>query len=233
MGIESIIGGALSLAGNLFAGDQAASAQGDASQAAANAQLEALQAARQQLRPYSRAGRASTNQLLTLLGLPGGNQQSRMFGDERAPFRMSDFRADPGYAFRLNEGMDALEAGAAARGGLLSGNTLRATQDYAQGLASNEFGNAFNRFYAMREARLNPLFRLAGLGQSSGTALAGAAQNYGNAMAQNAYNMGNVQAGQYGQMAGAFSNVGNMISQIPQYEQQSRLNEALIRYYGG
>ena len=52
---------------------------------------------------------------------------------------------DPGYKFRLSEGMKALDRQAAARGGLISGNALKATQRYGQDLASQEFGNAYNR----------------------------------------------------------------------------------------
>ncbi len=69
-----------------------------------------------------------------------------------------NFQADPGYAFRLAEGIKALEQSAAARGNLLSGTTGKALQRYGQGLASQEYSNAFNRFQTERAAR-------AGLGQ--------------------------------------------------------------------
>lgn len=233
MGAETIIGSVISTAGSLIGGSMAADAQGDAAQAAMNAQLLATQRARRQLRPYAATGRAATNQLATLLGLPTGNREGRNFGAERGGFDYGTFENDPGYAFRLSEGLKALEAGAAARGGLLSGNTLRATQDYAQNMASQEYTNAFNRFYAERRARLDPLFRLSGQGAGVATTMAGNELGYGQAAANNAYNMGNVQAAQYGQMAQGISNFGNMISQIPAYEQQSALNNALIRYYGG
>jgi hypothetical protein len=52
---------------------------------------------------------------------------------------------DPSMQFRMNEGMRALENSAAGRGSLASGDTLRAIQDYSQGLASTEYGNAWNR----------------------------------------------------------------------------------------
>jgi hypothetical protein len=53
--------------------------------------------------------------------------------------------ADPGVAFRLEEGRKALEASAAARGGLLSGGTLAALQRQGQELSSQEYGAAFSR----------------------------------------------------------------------------------------
>ena len=39
-----------------------------------------------------------------------------------------DLTQDPGYAFRMSEGMKALERSAAARGGLLSGSMLKGAQ---------------------------------------------------------------------------------------------------------
>lgn len=52
---------------------------------------------------------------------------------------------DPGYKFRLAEGTKAIERSAAARGGLLGGRTLKDLTKYQQGVASDEFGNAWNR----------------------------------------------------------------------------------------
>lgn len=57
---------------------------------------------------------------------------------------------DPGYQFRLKQGQEALERSAAARGGLLSGRAARDTADYSQGLASQEFGNSWNRLMQLQ-----------------------------------------------------------------------------------
>jgi len=59
---------------------------------------------------------------------------------------------DPGVAFRLGEGRKALEASAAAKGGLLSGPTLAALQRQGQELSSQEYGSAWNR--ASQQAQL-------------------------------------------------------------------------------
>ena len=53
--------------------------------------------------------------------------------------------SDPSYQFRLNQGLGALEASAAARGVLRSGGTLQGVQDYAQDYASQEYQNIYNR----------------------------------------------------------------------------------------
>ena len=55
---------------------------------------------------------------------------------------------DPGAAFRQTEARKALEGSAAARGGLLSGSTLGALQRQSQDLASQEYGNAWQRMMA-------------------------------------------------------------------------------------
>jgi hypothetical protein len=121
------------------------------------------------------------------------------------PFGMEQFQADPGYGFRLKEGLRALENSAAARGGLLSGNAMRGITRYGQGLASEEFGNAFNRYQAERAARLNPLQSLAGMGQSNAATMAQQAGQYGQNMAQGAAAMGNIRASGYVNQANALT----------------------------
>jgi hypothetical protein len=117
------------------------------------------------------------------------------------PFSMSQFRADPGYAFRLSEGTKALERSAAARGGLISGGALKAAQRYGQDMASNEYTNAFNRYQAERTARLQPLQSLTGTAQTTANTLG----NAGTTMAGNvgeAY-MGGANARASGYVGGA------------------------------
>ena len=111
------------------------------------------------------------------------------------PFGMEQFRADPGYQFRLKEGLRAVENSASARGGLLSGNLMRGLVDYGQGMGSQEFTNAFNRYQVERAARLNPLQSLAGVGQSTAANIAGQAGQLGSGIAST--------YGQLGQNLGA------------------------------
>ena len=59
---------------------------------------------------------------------------------------------DPGVQFRQDEARKALEGSAAARGDLLSGQNLKALQSRSQDLASQEYGNAWNR--ASQQAQL-------------------------------------------------------------------------------
>lgn len=147
--------------------------------------------------PFRQAGLGAQNRLLTLLGLPGGEAGAADYGAFTKPFTMADYQADPGYAFRMSEGMKALQQSAAARGGLLSGSTLKGIERFGQDLASQEYQNAFNRYYTQRQAVLNPLQAFLGQGQSAVNAMGG---NIGGA-AQG-------MAGTYGQMGQAYGQLG-------------------------
>lgn len=67
------------------------------------------------------------------------------YGTFNAPTADQVATSDPGYAFRLNQGLGALQNSAAARGVLNTGGTLKDIEDYGQSAASQEYQNAFNR----------------------------------------------------------------------------------------
>jgi len=119
------------------------------------------------------------------------------------PFSMDQFQQDPGYAFRMREGLKALDRSAAARGGLLGGNQLRGVTQFGQDLASQEYTNAFNRYQSERAARLNPVQSLAGMGQSNAATMAQQAGQFGQNMAENALMRGNMRASGYAGIANA------------------------------
>jgi hypothetical protein len=104
---------------------------------------------------------------------------------EYDPFTLDKFQADPGYGFRFKEGLRALENRAAARGNLLSGNQMRELVNFGQNLASQEYGNAFNRYQAEFASRLNPYQALAGVGQTSANTLTNAAGDLGRSIGSN------------------------------------------------
>jgi hypothetical protein len=112
------------------------------------------------------------------------------------PFGMDQFQQDPGYGFRLAEGQKALDRQAAARGGLISGGALKAATRYGQEMGSQEYTNAFNRYQTERQARLNPLQSLAGVGQTAVGQLgsAGQAMTAGSTGALGAYGAGASEA---------------------------------------
>jgi len=137
-----------------------------------------------------------------------------------------NFQEDPGYQFRLQEGMRALDNSAASRGMLLSGGQARATSRYASDLASQEYGNAFSRWLSQQQLNQQQYNMLAGLsnaGQSAaqqnvaagnalGVQVGQGYANQGNALAQMYNSIGNAQAGMYGGLAqSANQGIGNYL----------------------
>ena len=171
------------------ASQSAAQTQADAANnatAANNAALEKQLAASQ---PWRTAGETAVNQLSTMTQPGGAATQNFSY----APFDYNQ-NTDPGTQFRLKQGLDAMNATAAARGGLISGNALKAGQDYGQAQGSQEYSNAFNRylsnysnaqntFQLNRNNLLQPLQFLSGQGQA---ASANQASNIGAAAQNNA-----------------------------------------------
>jgi hypothetical protein len=151
-----------------------------------------------------------------------------MAGDLTRDFTLADFQKDPGYQFRMDEGNKALERSAAARGGLLSGATLKATDRYNQDYASGEFSNAYNRFNNDRTTRFNRLSAIAGTGQTATTNLASIGTNVANTVADTTLQRGNAEA------AGAIAKgnaINNGISTLGQFYLQNKYGNPA--YYGG
>jgi hypothetical protein len=169
-GLGASLGGALdasqAASGQAQAAKEAANTYAASGDRAADVQRQMFERQIELQKPFRQAGEQALNRLVPL-------------ATEYTPFGMQQFQADPGYAFRLAEGQKALERSAAARGGLMSGNALRAAQRYGQEMGSQEYQNAFNRYQLEREARLNPLQSLAGVGQTSANVIGQAGQQYG------------------------------------------------------
>jgi hypothetical protein len=121
---------------------------------------------------------------------------------------------DPSMAFRQRLGEQSTARLANVGGGALSGNTLRALTDYGQGLASTEYGNAFNRFQTERGNIYNTLANIAGMGQGAVNTGVNAAQNFGQQMTGLTTGQGAAlaggQVGMANALGGAAQNVGNM-----------------------
>lgn len=82
-------------------------------------------------------------------------------------FGLDDFEADPGYQFRLEQGQKALDRMNAARGSFLGGGAIREGLRYNSGLASQEYGNAYDRFTNDQNNIYNRLMGMANAGRSS------------------------------------------------------------------
>ena len=143
------------------------------------------------------------------------------------PFGMPQFEADPGYNFRMAEGLKGLERSAAARGLLQSGGTLKGIQQYGQNLASSEYENAFSRYLSQREARLDPYRYLSSQGQAAAAGQAANVGSTGAALAEIAAQRGNVNAAQAAGTAGA---IGNAFSSIGQGVGSYYANQPYMNY---
>ena len=216
----NIIGGAMSS----DAASSAADTQSAAADRATALQREMWLKNLEQQKPFYEAGVAGENRLMDLLGL-SANTGAAGYGSLMKDFGMSDFQADPGYGFRMSEGLKALDRTAAARGGLLSGSTLKGAERYGQDLASQEYQNAFNRYQINRANKLTPLQSLAGQGQTTANTLGAAGQDYATRVGENYMGAANARASGYIGSANAWSNA--LGSAANTYNQNRILNQVL------
>jgi hypothetical protein len=182
------VAGAIAVS-SIIGADSARSAgnkQSDAANRATDISNAQYYQTREDQMPFLEAGKGALNQLIPL-------------ASNYKPFDYNAMTADPGYGFRLSEGQKSLDRAAAARGGLISGSALKAATRYGQDMGSQEYTNAFNRYQTERNAQLNPLQSLAGVGQTTAT-------NLGTMGAQNAANVGNLMTS--GAAASAAGRVG-------------------------
>jgi hypothetical protein len=178
------------------ASDRATQAQAEATQKQIDLQREMFNKQIELQSPFRQSGLNANNRLSALLGLPsayGTNQTG--YGSLMKAFGAEDFQQDPGYQFRMQQGMDAAQNSAAARGGLLSGGALKALEKYGQDFASNEYQNSYNRYNNNQTNQYNRLAGLAGVGQQATNQLGQAAGNFANQGSSAYGNFGNAQAG--------------------------------------
>ena len=128
------------------------------------------------------------------------------------PFSMNAFNADPGYQFRMSEGLKALERSAAARGILQSGGTLKDITRFGQDAASQEYENAFRRYLAERQQKLAPLEYRIGLGQTAAGNIAGDVGVSARGVGQLTTSLGDIRSAGIMGRSNAFTNTLSDIS---------------------
>jgi hypothetical protein len=151
---------------------------------------------------------------------------------------MQDFTADPGYAFRLSEGMKALNSQAAARGGLISGAALKAAENYGQQAGSQEYQNAFNRYQTNRTNQLAPLQGLYAGGQAAAAGSAAQSQALGQNLGSTYTGLGQglgqaAVAGGNAQATGAYNLANAATNAVNQGVSSYTMNNYLNRLGGG
>jgi hypothetical protein len=137
-----------------------------------------------------------------------------------SPFEFN-LEQDPIYKTQLAEQTKALERSGAAKGGLLSGGTLR---DLRNATAS-ELTSAYQRQYGARQDEINRFGALAGIGQGASQTLGSLGSQFSSTMgqigmaggqvqAQAASNIGQINAagtqGMYGSVGQGLSSLGMM-----------------------
>ena len=169
----------------------------DAQTAAANqadqTQWDMFNQNREDMAPWRTAGEQALAQLQDL---------------EKGGFQYDKY-ADPGLAFQLQQGQDAINRATANRGGILAGSTLGSLAAYSQGLGNSAYQSAFNRY----QAQIGNLQTLAGLGSNAASTTASLGANTANNVSSNLMNVGNGQAGAYlansNMWTGTLNNAGN------------------------
>lgn len=214
MAIFSTLAGALAQSGSQAGGDMAWNA---ANQAAQLQQQEA-QRGRAAVSPWTSAGTSAVGKITNMLGLGELTQRGNNYGQywidptnakALQEQSLADFETTPGYQWRKQEGIDGLDRSAAARGLLRSGAQLKAVQRFGDGLASEEYGNYFDRLMGVSTGGAGAATAAnstsAGLTQSAGNYLATGGAQRGSAYASGARDFASgIGAGVNNTLAGAY-----------------------------
>ena len=205
-GLGSLLGGVIQAG----AAEGASEQQADAARNALALSREMFEYQKGLLEPYRTAGTAALERLSGAMGLGGQAQQQKML------------EMDPGYGFRLGEGLKALERMQSARGSMLSGGAMKAGTEYAQKFASGEYQNAYNR-----------LANIAGLGQTAGSQLGGAAQQFGQTAGQTGMDAANaLAAGRYGRISAYTTGMQGAANAYQNYLSQQQQNQLFRDIFG-
>ena len=189
VGVSSIIGGALSIGGALIgssAAGKASKAQQQAADQAIAEQRRQYDLTREDMAPWREAGGKAIGSLSDMLQ-PG-----------------YDHTTSPGYQFRFGEGQRAIEGGAASKGMLMSGGTLKDLVRYGQGVAADDFNQQFNRTASVAAGGQQANQTLGQLGANSANNISELLTQRGNAKASGYTSQANQWQGALAGLGGAF-----------------------------
>lgn len=186
----------------IYGANKGADAMEDAIEMARQLQQEQEARARREFTPYANAGRESLAQYQQNIGKQPDYQNV-----------LANLANDPGYQFRLQQGQETLENSAAARGNLLSGSTLKDLTGYAQGMASQEGANAYNRQFNSFNNTQNQLANLMQQGFGASSQIVGSGQATTNNLANLAMSQGQNTANLWNTRAQA---IGGVLDQFGQ-----------------
>lgn len=144
--------------------------------------------------PYRETGGHAFDTLGNLAGLGGPGA---------AENAMQMFQHSPGYDFRFNEGIRAIDNSGAARGNQFSGGTLKALNNYGQNQATSEYGNWINQLNNLSGMGYGATGQTAGARGNTANALTGIYTNQGEGNANAALAGGNL-------LMGGINTLGNL-----------------------
>lgn len=180
----AIIGSAVIGAGaSIIGGNKAAKAQQQGAEQATAEQRRQYDLTRSDMAPWREAGGKAIGSLSAMLQ-PG-----------------YDHTTSPGYQFRMDEGLRAVEGSAASKGLLGSGGTLKDIIRFSQGTAADDFNQQFNRTASVAAGGQQVNSQLGALG-------ANMANNVGNNMMQAA----NARASGYANTANTIGGFANNLA---------------------
>ncbi len=214
----ALIGGAGSLASGLLgsnAAGNAASAASQAQQNALNFEKGVYNTAQTNLSPNISTGQNALYSLGSLYGLNGGTASNQ------ANAAFQNYTQTPGYQFPLQQGELAVNRQLASQGLTDSGAQSKDLNNYAQGYASQGFGNYANQLQQLAGMGQNAALGLGGIGSSAGSQVAGSSTALG------AANMGGI-LGQNSALQSSLTNGLTALAQSPTAQSQTSFSGSPI-----
>ena len=187
------------------AGDRASALEQQSADKQLALQREIWEKQQADYKPYLEQGTWGINRLGDLMK-QGSGQLNNPFDTYLASKGLAGGKFDtsnPAYQFQLKQGQQALDRSSAARGMGYSGAQMKASQEYGQGLASQQYDKEYNRASGEFGDYFNRLAGLSQGGQQAAGSMAQAGGQYANNASNTFGNLSNAQTSILGQQANA------------------------------
>lgn len=115
------------------------------------------------------------------------------YGSLLKDFTEQDFRVDPGYQFRKDQGNREIQNRLASMGMSGSGSAVKEAANYNQGVADQAYQGAWDRFMQQKQFKTNALSNFAGAGQRAADNISNNENTYGANVTQSLANKGQAQ----------------------------------------
>jgi hypothetical protein len=167
IGVAAIVGGGVNAYYGYKGSMRAARMQRDSANKASDTQLRMFEQTRADNQPWLDSGKDALGKMNEAFArgdfskeyggsfdpgsFDGGSFDASQYKEPTyegvGAFDPNSILLDKGSQFRMDQGIQGLDRSASSRGGVLGGGQKKAVLSFSQGLASEEYGNAFNRAY--------------------------------------------------------------------------------------